>query len=160
MFIDESFLPKRQSHQDPGRNCRKCIWTMFTCICSCGEWQSQYESVWQLMASDWSTGQFHVCCCLFCEWWEMSAVAFVVQTAENSLLHLCRVWGWIHICLVHMEGQDLMANVHWELPESTQAGSFGRYGTLAAGTRHLNMLFCFGQRLNGDCLTFRQNLSK
>lgn len=130
------------------------------CVCSCGVWQSQDGSAWQLKALGWSTGWFHVLCFLFFERWGMSIVAFMVQTAENSLLHLCRVWGWIHICLVPMEGHDLVANVLWELPVSTQPGSFGRCGTLAVGTRCLNTLFCFIQRLHGDCLTFRQSLSK
>lgn len=124
------------------------------CIFSCGVWQNHYGSAWQLMASDWSTGCFHVCYYLFFEQWGMSVIAFMVHTAENSLLYLCRIWGWIHICLFHVEGQL------WELPVSTQAGSFARYGTLAVGTRHPNTLLFFIQRLHRDCLTFRQSLSK
>lgn len=89
----------------------------------------------------------------------MSVIAFMVQTAENSLLHLQGLRRDPHLPCPHRR-QDLVADVLWELPVSTQAGSFGSYGTLAVGIRHLNMLFCFIQRLHKDYSTFRQSLSK
>lgn len=92
-------------------------------ICAGGVCQSKYGSAWQLMASHWSTGCFHVCCYLFLEPWGMSVLASMVQTAENSLLHL----------------QSLRVDPH--LPCPHRRTGLGRRCTLGAASVHTGWKF-------------------
>lgn len=122
---------------------------------SYGVWQNQCGSVWQLMASVSFTG----CLCM------LGALAF------RKIRTVCRQQSWSNnwkllsvsveglvvgsVCFAHMEGKDLVANVLWELSVFVQPARSGR-----CRTWYLSRFFCFIHRLHGDCLTFRQSLSR